>query len=57
MVATNLHHWATSPLSIIEFESREKARQCYQPAQYQAAKAVRLTAGKVNIPLLSGSEI
>jgi uncharacterized protein (DUF1330 family) len=44
-------------ISILEFESREKARQWYHSSEYQAAKAVRLTAGRVNVLLLSGPEI
>lgn len=41
-------------ISVIEFESRENAREWYYSPQYQAAQAMRQTAGNVNVLLLSG---
>ena len=43
-------------LSIIEFESRERASEWYHSPQYQAAKAVRQLAATVTVTLLSGGE-
>lgn len=43
-------------ISILEFESPEKARRWYHSPQYQAAKATRITAANVNVLLLSGPE-
>jgi uncharacterized protein (DUF1330 family) len=43
-------------ISILEFESPEKAREWYHSPQYHAAKATRLTAANVTALLLSGPE-
>lgn len=43
-------------ISVIEFESRENAREWYNSPKYQAAKAMRQSAGNVNVLLLSGPE-
>lgn len=43
-------------ISIIEFESPEKARGWYHSPQYQAAVAMRLTAANLTALLLSGPE-
>ena len=43
-------------ISILEFESPEKAREWYHSAQYRAAKTTRLPAANVTASLLSGPE-
>jgi uncharacterized protein (DUF1330 family) len=44
-------------ISILEFESREKAREWYYSPQYQAAKATRLGGANVNVVWLCGPDI
>jgi uncharacterized protein (DUF1330 family) len=41
---------------VIEFDSLEAARACYDSAEYQAARAHRLGAGEAEILLLEGVE-
>jgi uncharacterized protein (DUF1330 family) len=43
-------------ISILEFESPEKARDWYHSPQYQAAKATRLNAARLTALLFSGPE-
>jgi uncharacterized protein (DUF1330 family) len=43
-------------ISILEFESPEKAREWYHSPQYRAAKATRLPVANVTALLLSGPE-
>jgi uncharacterized protein (DUF1330 family) len=39
---------------ILEFDSRERAMEWYNSAQYQAAKAIRVSAANTHVVLLSG---
>jgi uncharacterized protein (DUF1330 family) len=41
---------------VLEFETRERAVEWYNSAQYQAAKAIRLRGANTNAVLLSGYE-
>lgn len=43
-------------ISILEFESPQKAREWYHSPQYRAARATRLSAANVTALLLSGPE-
>ncbi|MFL5289668.1 MAG: DUF1330 domain-containing protein [Rhodopila sp.] len=42
-------------VSVLEFESRKRARDWYYSPQYQAAKAVRHSAARVTVILFSSA--
>jgi uncharacterized protein (DUF1330 family) len=46
--------WTPRRIAIVEFESFERAKQCYDSPEYQAARQIRREAASGNLVVVEG---